>query len=169
MGFLDKLLNLEGKTYLPPLEDVSDSDIVAIADGEMIDIKSVSDPMFADELLGKSLAFRYQNKTTLCAPANGELTALFPTGHAFGVTTKEGVELLVHCGVDTVNAKGDGFKLFKKQGDTVKAGDPVVQVDFPRLAQTYDMSTILIVTNDNGKKIDFIENQSVKRGQSLIK
>ncbi|MBR4461421.1 MAG: PTS glucose transporter subunit IIA [Erysipelotrichaceae bacterium] len=169
MGFLDKLLNLEGKAYLPPLEDVSDSDIVAIADGEMIDIKEVSDPMFAEEMMGKSLAFRYDKKTILCSPANGELTALFPTGHAYGVTTNEGVELLIHCGVDTVNAKGEGFKLFKKQGDIVKAGDPIVEVDFPRLSDKYDMSTMLILTNDNGKQIDFIDRQPVKRGQSLIK
>jgi PTS system glucose-specific IIA component len=166
MGFLDRFLQ---KPYLPPLEDIKDSDIVAIADGEMIDIKEVSDPMFAEEMMGKSLAFRYDKKTILCAPANGELTALFPTGHAFGITTNEGVELLVHCGVDTVNAKGDGFRLFKKQGDTVKAGDPVVEVDFPRLSEKYDMSTILILTNDNGKQIDFIDRQPVKRGQSLIK
>lgn len=169
MSFLDKLFHLDEKEYLPTLEDVSDSDIVAIADGEIVDIKSVSDPMFAEEMLGKSVAFRYQKKTTICSPANGELTALFPTGHAFGITTNEGVELLVHCGVDTVNAKGDGFKIFKKQGDIVKAGDPIVQVDVPRLAETYDMSTILIVTNANGREIDFIDTQEVKRGQSLLK
>ena len=169
MGFLDKLLNLEGKEYLPALEDVSDSDIVAIADGELVDIKTVSDPMFAEEMLGKSVAFRYQKKTTLCSPANGVMTVLFPTGHAFGVTTNEGVELLVHCGVDTVNAKGNGFKILKKQGDTVNAGDPIVQVDVPRLAETYDMSTILIVTNAKEKEIDFIDPQTVKRGQSLLK
>ena len=169
MGLFDKLFNLEGKAYLPPLDDVKDSDIVAIADGEMIDIKEVSDPMFAEEMMGKSIAFRYDKKTILCAPANGELTALFPTGHAYGITTNEGVELLVHCGVDTVNAKGDGFKLFKKQGDIVKAGDPIVEVDFPRLAEKYDMSTILILTHDNGKQIDFIDRQPVKRGQSLVK
>ena len=169
MGFLDKLLNLEGKEYLPALEDVSDSDIVAIADGELVDIKTVSDPMFAEEMLGKSVAFRYQKKTTLCSPANGVMTVLFPTGHAFGVTTNEGVVLLVLCGVDTVNAKGNGFKILKKQGDTVNAGDPIVQVDVPRLAETYDMSTILIVTTANEKEIDFIEPQTVKRGQSLLK
>lgn len=166
MGFLDRLIK---KVYLPPLEKVSDSDIVAMADGEIIDIKDVSDPMFAEEVLGKSLAFHFEGKTAMCAPANGKLTTLFSTGHAYCVTSNEGVELLVHCGVDTVNTRGEGFKLLKKEGDTVKAGDPIVEVDIPRLAKSYDMSTILIITDQNGKEIEFIDKQPVKRGQSLLK
>lgn len=169
MGFLDKFMKMEKHVNLPDI-NVSDSDIVAVADGEMIDIKSVSDPVFADEIMGKSIAFRFTGKTILCSPANGTLTALFPTGHAYGITTNQGVEILVHCGVDTVNSKGDGFRLMdKKQGDTVNAGDPVVEVDFDRLSDTYDMSTVLIITNPNEKTIDFIDDQKVERGQSLIR
>ncbi|MBQ6493463.1 MAG: PTS glucose transporter subunit IIA [Erysipelotrichaceae bacterium] len=169
MGFLDKLLKKEETVELPEL-NLDDSAIVALADGEIIDIKTVSDPVFAEEMMGKSIAFKYSGKTILCSPANGTLSVLFPTGHAFGVTTNEGVELLIHCGVDTVNAKGDGFKLMnKKQGDSVKAGDPIVQVDVDKLAKTYDMSTMLIITDANDKELDFIDPQSVTRGQSVIK
>lgn len=169
MGFLDKLLKKEETVELPEL-NLDDSAIVALADGEIIDIKTVSDPVFAEEMMGKSIAFKYSGKTILCSPANGTLSVLFPTGHAFGVTTNEGVELLIHCGVDTVNAKGDGFKLMnKKQGDSVKAGDPIVQVDVDKLAKTYDMSTMLIITDANDKELDFIDPQPVTRGQSVIK
>ncbi len=170
MGLFDKLFKKEETVSLPAL-DVSDDDIVAIADGDLIDIHTVSDPVFAEEMMGKSTAFVYhQDKVTLCSPVNGTLAVLFPTGHAYGLLTADGVELLVHCGIDTVNAQGDGFKLLgKKQGDTVKAGDPIVEVDLKKLSKQYDMATMLIVTNANGKEIAFIDPQSVKRGQSVIR
>ena len=169
MGLFDKFLKKEEPISLPEL-DLDDSAIVAIADGEVIDITTVSDPVFAEQMMGKSTAFKYDKKTVLCSPANGTLSVLFPTGHAFGIVTNEGVELLVHCGVDTVNAKGDGFRLLnKKQGDPVKAGDPIVEVDVPKLSNTYDMSTMLIITNANDKELDFIDPQPVTSGQSVIK
>ena len=169
MGLFDKFLKKEEPISLPEL-DLDDSAIVAIADGEVIDITTVSDPVFAEQMMGKSTAIKYDKKTVLSSPANGTLSVLFPTGHAFGIVTNEGVELLVHCGVDTVNAKGDGFRLLnKKQGDPVKAGDPIVEVDVPKLSNTYDMSTMLIITNANDKELDFIDPQPVTRGQSVIK
>lgn len=170
MGLFDKLFKKEEEIKLPALENVSDEDIVAIADGKIIDIASVSDPVFAEQMMGKSTAFAYEGKTVLCSPANGTLGVLFPTGHAYGIVMNNGVELLVHCGVDTVNAKGDGFRLLdKKQGDPVKAGDPIVEVDVNKLSKTYDMSTMLIITNANGKEYEFVDPQPVTRGQKVTK
>ena len=168
MGIFDKLF---GRNEELISLDVSDEDIVAIADGKMIDITSVSDPMFAEEVLGKSVAFSYESdKVTLCSPANGTLKLLFPTGHAFGIMMKDGVELLIHCGIDTVNSKGDGFRILKKkQGDPVRAGDPIVEVDIKKLSASYDMSTILIITDPKEKEFEFIDLQDVVRGQSLLK
>ena len=121
-------------------------------------------------MMGDSIAFRFsEDRVTITSPADGELTALFPTGHAFGVTMKNGVELLVHIGIDTVNAKGDGFTLHKKkQGDQVKAQEAIVDVDLKKLGVHYDMSTMLIITNANGQEIHFIAPGSVRRGQSVI-
>lgn len=145
--------------------------IVALADGKVVETKSVSDPMFAEEMMGKTLVFNYDADTvTLHSPASGTLTVLFPTGHAFGITTDDGVELLVHCGVDTVSANGDGFKLLdKKQGDKVNAGDPIVEVDVKKLKKKFDMSTMLVITNPNGKTLEFVGPCDVKLGQSVIK
>ena len=146
-------------------------EIVALADGKVVETKSVSDPMFAEEMMGKTLVFNYDADTvTLHSPASGTLTVLFPTGHAFGITTDDGVELLVHCGVDTVSANGDGFKLLdKKQGDKVNAGDPIVEVDVNKLKEKFDMSTMLVITNPNGKTLEFVGPCDVKLGQSVIK
>ena len=171
MGLFDKLFKKEEEVVLPALENVADEDIVAIADGELIDVSTVSDPVFAEQMMGKSTAFKFDKDTVvLCSPANGTLAVLFPTGHAYGIAMNNGVELLVHCGVDTVNAKGDGFKLLgKKQGDAIKAGDPIVEVDIKKLSKTYDMSTMLIITNANDKELDFVDPQTVTRGQKVIK
>ena len=171
MGLFDKLFKKEEEVILPALENVADEDIVAIADGELIDVSTVSDPVFAEQRMGKSTAFKFdKDKVVLCSPANGTLAVLFPTGHAYGIAMNNGVELLVHCGVDTVNAKGDGFKLLgKKQGDAIKAGDPIVEVDIKKLSKTYDMSTMLIITNANDKELDFVDPQIVTRGQKVIK
>lgn len=165
MGLFDRLK----KNTLPELS-VSDDAVVAMADGELIDVTTVSDPVFAQKLLGESIAFVYPgDAVTLCAPANGVLSVLFPAGHAFGVTMSDGTELLVHCGINTVEAKGNGFRLLnKKQGDPVKAGDPIVEVNLKKLSAKYDMSTMLIVTNANGRTIRFAEPQTVVRGQSVI-
>ena len=161
MGLFDKLLKKE---------NVSDDAIVAPYEGELIDIKTVPDSMFAEEIMGKSAAFKFKGKVTLCSPANGTLGVLFPTGHAFGIIMNNGTELLVHCGIDTVNANGDGFKILnKKQGDLVKAGDPIVEVDIDKLSKTYDMSTMLVITNANNKEYEFISPGHVTKGQSIIK
>lgn len=167
MGFFDRFKKQE--TVLPEPLDVSDDAIVAIADGELIDVKTVSDPMFAEKMMGETIAFGYtEDKVILCSPANGTLSVMFPTGHAFGITMKNGIQLLVHCGVNTVEANGDGFRILnKKQGDSVKAGDPIVEVDMKKLKAKYDMSTMLIVTDAADHEIHFIPEQPVKRGQSL--
>ena len=98
------------------------------------------------------------------------LSVLFPTGHAFGVVASDGAEIFVHCGINTVESNGDGFKkLKKKQGDKVIAGEPIVEVDINNLEKKYDIATMLIVTNMQERNFDFISPTIVKRGQSLIK
>lgn len=157
----------------PVLEEINvpDTDIIAIADGELIDVSTVPDEVFAQKMMGDSIAFRYNaDKVTLCAPANGTLSVLFPTGHAYGVTMKNGVELLVHCGVNTVEANGEGFRLLqKKQGDEVKAGDPIIEADLKKLSKKYDMSTMLIITDPKDNVFEFTSFGPVKRGDSVIR
>ena len=171
MGLFDKLFNPKPERMLQPLTGISDEDIVAPSGGELVDVKTVSDAVFAEEMMGKSIAFRYdRDKVILCAPANGKLSVLFPTGHAYGVERNDGVQILVHIGVDTVNSKGDGFRILdKKQGDSVKAGDPIVEVDIKKLSEKYDMSVILILADPKDKEFTFIDPQTVGRGQSLLK
>lgn len=153
----------------PDEAKVCDNDIIAIADGELIDVSNVNDPVFAKQMLGKSIAFRFTKETvTLCSPANGVLELLFPTGHAYGIKMHNGVEILIHIGINTVNKNGEGFRILnKKQGDTVYAGDPIVEVDMKMLEKEFDMSTMLIITNNNNCKIEFRAPCEVKCGGKL--
>lgn len=159
----------KSKSKEPETPAIADNAVVSPADGQLVDIASVSDPVFAQEMMGKSAALKLpQSKVTLCAPANGKLTVLYPTGHAFGIAMNNGNELLVHIGIDTVNANGDGFKtLKKKQGDIVKAGDPIVEVDVNKLQKTYDMTTMIILVNGEAGCNDFVKQGNVSRLQSI--
>ena len=73
--------------------------------------------------------------------------------HAYGITCDNGVEILVHLGIDTVNANGNGFTSTKKQGDRIEKGDLIITVDLDNLKQTYDMTTMVVITNLNNKTI----------------
>ena len=150
------------------LPEVKDTDIVSPANGNMIPIESVKDPVFAQKMMGDGTAFELEgDKADIASPANGTLSVMYSTGHAFGITTKEGVEILIHIGIDTVNAAGEGFAAKKKQGDEVKAGETVVTVDVKKLKETYDMTTMLVITDANGKEIGFAPGRHVSKGEVI--
>lgn len=151
------------------LIQVDDQSIVAIADGRIIDVATVPDDVFAQQMMGISTAFAFSTEeVTLCSPANGILSVLFPTGHAYGITMNDGTELLVHIGIDTVQANGDGFTVLKHQGDCVKAGNPIVTVNLKKLRKKYDMSVIMIVIKKGTQEINFIKPCIVSRGQNIL-
>lgn len=148
--------------------DNAGEELVAVMNGNIFPLEEVSDPAFAGKALGDGIAFAPTEKqSTIVSPSAGKLTCLFPTGHAFGVTMENGVEILVHIGIDTVEAEGQGFAILGKAEQKVKAGDPIVKVDFEQLQQEYDMSVMLIVTNENQKKVRFFKDGSVTCGEVI--
>ena len=138
--------------------------LAAPADGEMIDITTVSDETFASKMLGDGVAFRLADDA-VAAPCDGDLTVVMDTGHAFAVTRPDGVELLIHIGINTVEMQGKGFTILAKAGEKVKAGQPIIRVDRAFLeGKGYDTTTMLIVSNANGKEISFKPYGAVVRG-----
>lgn len=139
-------LTAEEEPQADPSVQGEKTQIGALIDGELIDITTVPDDMFAGKLLGDGVAFLSDADTvTVASPADGVLSAVYPTGHAFGITTASGVEMLVHIGIDTVKANGDGFTIGSfKQGEIVKKGDPIVTVDQKKLRDHYNLSIMLI-------------------------
>lgn len=116
---------LHGPEVIP---DVPDNVIVALANGKFIGPDEMKDAMFSQQTMGQTVAIE-PSDGVICAPVNGTIEMIFPTAHAFGMRMPDGTGLLIHIGVDTVNLKGQGFTLLKKEGDDVKAGEPVVRVD----------------------------------------
>ena len=153
---------------IPP---VADDAIVAVADGKLIGPADIKDEMFAAETMGQTIAVE-PSSGTIVAPANGALEMVFDTGHAFAVRMKDGTGLLVHIGVDTVNMKGEGFTVLKKQGDEVRAGEPIVKVDLKAVeAAGYSTQTMLVVTEpaEEGKTVSYIDFGPVTAGQTITK
>ena len=148
--------------------DNSGEKLVAVMNGKIFPLEEVSDPAFSGKVLGDGIAFAPTEKqSTIVSPAEGKLTCLFPTGHAFGVTTENGVDILVHIGIDTVEAEGRGFEILGKAEQKVKAGDPIVKVDFEKLQQEYDMSVMVIITNENQKDFRVFKDGSVVCGEVI--
>lgn len=103
-------------------------EIVAPISGRTIDITEVADAVFSEKMAGDGLAINPTGDVVV-APADGELTMLFGTKHAFGMTLNKGVQILVHIGLETVSLNGEGFTALKKQGDMVKKGEPIIKID----------------------------------------
>lgn len=154
------------------LPDVPDDAIVAVADGKFIGPDEIKDEAFASQSMGQSVAVDPANGI-IAAPANGVIEMVFPTAHAFGMRMKDGTGLLVHIGIDTVKLNGKGFTLLKKQGDTVKAGEPVVRVDLDAVRKAeYSPQTIIVITEPahEDELMSFVEfGKTVARGDILNK
>lgn len=115
--------------------------------GRQIELTQVKDAVFSQKLLGDGTAF-VPAEGTLYAPAAGVVETVFPTGHAVGLRTPEGVEILLHIGVDTVALEGKGFRALVQQGDTAAAGQKLVKFDMECIeAEGYDLTTMMCVSN----------------------
>lgn len=121
--------------------------VITPLSGKVIPISEVDDPVFAQRMVGDGIAILPESDEVL-APASGTVTHLFPTGHAAGITTPEGLEILIHVGLDTVELKGKGFTILAEQGQQVAAGTPLIKLDLPKLRETArSLQTPVIVTN----------------------
>lgn len=160
---------LHGPKVIP---NVPDNVIVALANGKFIGPDEMKDAMFSQQTMGQTVAIE-PSDGVICAPVNGTIEMIFPTAHAFGMRMSDGTGLLIHIGVDTVNLKGQGFTLLKKEGDDVKAGEPVVRVDLDVLKNAgYSPQTMIVITEpvEEGKLIEFLEfGKEVTRGEILSK
>ena len=100
--------------------------------GELVNLTDVPDEVFASGVMGKGIAVN-PSEGKVFAPANCEVTTLFPTGHAIGLKTSNGTEILIHIGMDTVKMNGEGFKTHVVQGDKVKAGQLLIEFDIEKI------------------------------------
>lgn len=115
--------------------------------GDVIDVTKTNDPLFKSESLGKGVGI-IAEENTLVSPVNGEIKTFFPTKHAIGITSDDGVDILIHVGIDTVELNGKYFIAIKEQGDKVKKGDKLLEVDFESIKnEGYDTTVLFVITN----------------------
>lgn len=145
-----------------PLDDV---DFICPANGKIIALENVQDAMFASKTLGDGFAIEI-NDGHIVAPISGTLVTLFPTGHAFGIKG-EHAEVLVHIGIDTVSMGGDGFNVLVKQGDEVKQGQEIVNVDIEKLKNAGKDTTTMVIFTDHSKIQLTNINQTMNLGDTL--
>ncbi|WP_099469783.1 beta-glucoside-specific PTS transporter subunit IIABC [Konateibacter massiliensis] len=135
-------------------------DIQAPADGKIISLEKVDDEVFASGVTGKGLAID-PDGNIIKAPCEGEVTVVFPSKHALGITTADGVELLIHVGLNTVMLDGQGFENLVEKGDKVKAGQPIIKFDRELIQeQGYSLVSPVIITNADDVKDIIIEDKT---------
>ena len=129
-------------------------------------MEDVPDPVFSEKTMGDGFAVELTG-TEVKAPVSGTITAAFPTGHASGITTKDGMEVLIHIGIETVALNGAGFEIKMKQNDTVKQGDVLVAVDVEYLKeQGKSLYSPVIFTG--GQTVELLKTGSVQAGEENI-
>ena len=141
------------------------NEVKAPIKGNLIPLSEVSDDVFSQKMLGDGFAVKPTGQEVV-APVSGTITTLFPNKHAIGIKTAEGLEVLIHLGIDTVELKGEPFKLFVKQGDSVKAGDKLAEMDIADVADHGLDNTVMVVyTNmDLLKEVKDVDPRPVEAG-----
>ena len=114
--------------------------------GKLIALSDVKDQVFSSGTMGRGAAVE-SPEGKVYAPFGGEITVFFDTKHAIGLKSDDGIEILIHVGMDTVNLKGEHFTAHKSQGDRVKKGDLLLEFDEPAIRKTHDTTTPVVVTN----------------------
>lgn len=134
-----------------PEGDFEGEEIASPVTGQMIALESVNDPTFSQKLLGDGFAV-IPSDGIIKAPADGRIEVAYETGHAIGMTTVLGTELLIHVGIDTVALNGEGFERLVSEGQEVKKGDPLLRVDLKTLARREKDPTVMVIFT-GGEKV----------------
>lgn len=141
----------------------------AVEDGRTIPMDEVNDQTFAQELLGPGIAIVPSNGTVV-SPINGTIATVMDTKHAVCIQGEDGLELIVHAGLDTVELNGKYYQTYKEIGDQVKAGDVLLEFDLEEITKAgYDVTTPIVITNLGDYKITkCLTGQQVKAGEEAI-
>ena len=133
-------------------------EVNSVADGEVINIEDVKDPVFSQKMMGDGFAVEPENGH-IVSPVAGKVTSVFPTKHALGLVTDNGLEVLVHIGLDTVSLEGKPFEVKVTEGQTVAAGDLLVEADLDAIREAgRETSTIVVFTNADAIKSVKVEH-----------
>lgn len=159
----------ETEKKVPVKEAGKGENLAAPVKGQVKPLAEVQDEAFSCGVMGQGAAI-VPAEGKVYAPCDGEIITFFPTGHAIGISSKSGAEVLIHIGLDTVKLNGKGFTPKKNQGDTVKRGDLLLEFDMDYIKKAgYDITTPVIVTNtDDYSEVKIVGSDKVNPGDDLI-
>lgn len=163
MGFFDKF-----KSKSKESAQVSADIIYAPMTGEAKNIGECKDPVFAQEIVGKGTMI-LPSEGKLYAPVDGNITMVAQTGHALGITSTTGLEILIHIGLDTVELKGEPFDIKVSNEQNVKKGDLLLEFDIEQIkASGKSIQSPVIITNPDHYQINVLKSGNVSHGDDLI-
>ena len=138
--------------------------LAAPLDGKIIALAQVPDAVFAQKTVGDGAAIAEVNGDLVCAPADGSVEMIFHTNHAFVVKTTDGVEVLTHIGINTVELKGQGFERLVEEGSAVKSGQPIIRINRQLISEAgFSLVTPVVITNG-----DTISNLEAAVGKTVV-
>ncbi len=140
--------------------------ILAPLDGKVVELEHVPDEVFAQKMAGDGVAIDPSGQVAV-APVSGRLVKLFKGGHAFGISTPEGVDVIVHIGLDTVELKGQGFQNIATEGQQVKAGTPIVRYDRATIERLGKVTMSPVVSSGAGTVVSRASG-TVRAGQDVL-
>lgn len=163
-------LEAESINTTPALVGVKDEELGVPVAGTLVNLKDVNDPVFSSEAMGQGIAI-LPSEGIIISPADGVVTVSYETGHAYGLKTEKGAELLIHVGIDTVSMNGEGFERIVTQGQVVKKGDKLGRFDINKIKDAgLDTTTMFIVTNSMSyAQVEKIcDNRDVNTSDNLL-
>ncbi|WP_110111706.1 glucose-specific PTS transporter subunit IIBC [Bacillus sp. CGMCC 1.16541] len=160
---------VEKEVITPAAMSENGTNIVSPIEGEIVPLSEVPDQVFSQKLMGDGFAI-IPTKGTVVAPVDGKIVNLFPTKHALGIESSTGREVLIHFGIDTVNLKGEGFTALVSQGDEVKQGQPLLEVDLDFVKENApSVITPIIFTNlQADEKVSILKQGNVNLKEEKI-
>lgn len=137
-------------------------------DGIQIPIEKVNDPVFSTKMMGNGVAFQFDGDT-IYLPCHGKIKLIAPTLHAIGMTLSNGIEILIHVGLDTVHLNGQGFTVLCKEGDNVVVNTPLLKIDRKVMEkENIDLTTVMIILDDKQIHYSINYQTNVKKGVSKV-
>ncbi len=137
----------------------------AFVEGVIAPIDKSSDPMFSEKVMGDGFLI-HPHSPTIYAPIDGIVSMVFPTGHAIGLKNEQGKSYLIHIGIDTVHLNGEGFQVYIQEGQLIKCGDKIMDVNFEEIRTKVPSIEILYVSTD-GEKCQLLKDGLVQSKEKV--